>query len=65
MTSDRVYRTKLELSTAIEQLVNGRGTQFDPEIVNVFVKLLDNYDEMRKDLSNTYAKVVEGDVVNA
>jgi len=59
MTSDRVYRTKLELSKAIEQLEMGKGTQFDEEVVNVFVNLLENYDEMQEDLKHTYAGVIE------
>ena len=58
MTSDRVYRTKLDLSTAIEQLEKGKGTQFDEEVVNVFVKLLENYDEMKAELQHTYAGVI-------
>ncbi len=40
MTSDRVYRKKLPLEEAKRRLIEGSGTQFDPEIVEVFVKSL-------------------------
>ncbi len=42
MTSDRPYRKALALDVAIKELVDNRGTQFDPEIVPVFVELLAN-----------------------
>jgi len=42
MTSDRPYRKALALDVAINELVDNRGTQFDPEIVPVFVELLAN-----------------------
>ena len=41
MTSDRPYRKGLPVSKAREVLLDNRGTQFDPELVNVFVSLLD------------------------
>lgn len=41
MSSDRIYRKKLSESTIREQLVKGSGTQFDPEILEKFLKLLD------------------------
>lgn len=42
MTSDRPYRKALALDIAIKELVDNRGTQFDPAIVPVFVELLEN-----------------------
>ncbi len=36
MTSDRVYRAALPLDVAFAELAKGRGTQFDPQIVDVF-----------------------------
>lgn len=38
MTSNRPYRRALPLSVAIEELQKGRGIQFDPEFVEVFVE---------------------------
>ena len=41
MTSERPYRREeMTMETALEELKQGSGTQFDPHIVNVFVKLM-------------------------
>ena len=37
MTYDRVYRTGMSVEDAVKELVRGKGTQFDPNIVDVFV----------------------------
>lgn len=42
MTSDRPYRKALALDVAVKELIDNRGTQFDPEIVPVFVELLES-----------------------
>ncbi|MDP2923716.1 MAG: HD domain-containing protein [Candidatus Omnitrophota bacterium] len=41
MTSPRAYRSALTREKAIEELVRNRGTQFNPKIVDVFMKVLD------------------------
>lgn len=41
MVSDRPYRRALSLNKAKEELLNNSGSQFDPKIVDVFVKILD------------------------
>jgi putative two-component system response regulator len=41
MTSDRPYRAALPLAEAIRRLRDGAGTQWDPEIVPVFVETVD------------------------
>ena len=38
MTSDRPYRKALELDKASEELIRGSGTQFDPELVDLFFR---------------------------
>jgi len=43
MTSTRSYRKRMKLEVAIEQLEVNKGTQFDPRIVDVFLKCLDKY----------------------
>jgi diguanylate cyclase (GGDEF)-like protein len=40
MTSDRPYRRRLPLAEACRRLREGAGTQFDPEVVDVFLRLL-------------------------
>lgn len=42
MNSKRVYRDRLAPEIVRRELINGKGTQFDPELVDVFVELLDN-----------------------
>lgn len=56
MMSDRLYRTKLNLEEARQQLLNGAGTQFDENIVDLFLKLIDGagYGEMLKETAATY-----------
>ena len=40
MTSDRPYRKALSIEKAIQILLEGRGKQWDPNIVNVFVDMI-------------------------
>jgi putative nucleotidyltransferase with HDIG domain len=54
MMSDRLYRSKLGLKEAIEQLQNNAGTQFDAKIVGVFVEILEDYDRMNSELQYTF-----------
>lgn len=42
MTSDRVYRAALSVDVAIAELRKGRGTQFDPQIVDLFETAIAN-----------------------
>ena len=41
MSSDRVYRRALPNQVIREELIKGRGTQFDPNLIDVFLKLFD------------------------
>lgn len=50
MMSNRVYRAKIGLSEAKEQLVKGAETQYDKRVVDTFLKLLGNFDEMKKEI---------------
>lgn len=40
MSSRRIYRNQLPQQTIIEELAKNRGSQFDPEITDIFLKLL-------------------------
>jgi diguanylate cyclase (GGDEF)-like protein len=40
MTSDRVYRKRLSDEQVIAEFENGSGTQFDPKLAGIFVKML-------------------------
>lgn len=39
MTSDRPYRAAMSNEEAIDEIRQGRGTQFDPVIANIFIKM--------------------------
>lgn len=41
MTKDRPYRKALSKEEAAKELKNGAGTQFDPEVVDAFIKVLE------------------------
>ena len=49
MTSYRRYRRNMSAEQARDEILRGKGAQFDPEIADVFVKMLENFDEMKKD----------------
>jgi len=40
MTNDRVYRKALSQKEAIDELISNSGTQFDPHIVEIFIRIL-------------------------
>ncbi len=54
MTSKRSYRNALPLEVVRNEMETCSGTQFDPNIINVFLQILDNnYDEIRE-IMNEY-----------
>jgi HD-GYP domain-containing protein (c-di-GMP phosphodiesterase class II) len=44
MTSDRPYRTAMPVESALQELRDGSGTQFDPDVVEVFLDLVEAED---------------------
>lgn len=58
MSSDRVYRKALPREVIREELIKGRGTQFDPNLLDCFLELFDN-DELSKkgDFEGETAKI--------
>ena len=42
MTANRVYRKKQDFGYVMGELHKGRGTQFDPELLDIFLKLIDD-----------------------
>lgn len=52
MNSKRVYRDRLPADVIRRELVNGRGTQFDPDYLDVFVSLFDE-GKLKLDFSDT------------
>jgi len=41
MTTNRVYRDAMKIENAIHEIKGGRGTQFNPKIVDEFLKMLE------------------------
>ena len=54
MMSDRQYRSRLTLHEAKTQLIQGKGTQFDSDIVDQFIGILEDYEHIRKELEWTF-----------
>ncbi len=50
MQSDRTYRSKFTMEDTIEQLVRGKGSQFDGEIVDIFIELVKKDPDVCKNL---------------
>ena len=42
MTSNRVYRTAMPMSKVVKELKNGKGTQFDPALVDILLELINS-----------------------
>lgn len=40
MTSNRIYRRRLTQENVIKEFENGRGTQFDPQLTDLFLEML-------------------------
>ena len=40
MTANRVYRKKLDMGHVLEEKKKGRGTQFDPKLVDILLELI-------------------------
>ena len=59
MTSHRLYRENLTFDHAVEELKEGSGTQFDPDAVTAFLKVLEDYDEIQKEVAWTYGSRAE------
>ena len=60
MTSKRVYRDELDMDFVIEEIRKNRGSQFDPEIADVFLDILENEHKKIDDVMNnkTYGRRV-------
>lgn len=54
MNSRRIYRNSLPKETIYEEIRKNRGTQFDPEIADIFLRLMD---ENRLTITDTYLEI--------
>ena len=53
MTANRIYRNQMDISYVLNELKKGRGTQFDPQVVDIFLRILD---EGTIDLNRLYPR---------
>lgn len=51
MTANRVYRKQMDFDYVLNEMKKGRGTQFDPQIVDIMLRLID---EDKIDLNALY-----------
>lgn len=62
MTSNRRYRSKLDIKHAKEQLLTGSGIQFDAEVIDVFIRvIIDHADEVMKEVETTHVNLKKVD----
>jgi HD-GYP domain-containing protein (c-di-GMP phosphodiesterase class II) len=50
MISRRVYRKELDLAFTLNEIKKNKGTQFDPEIVDVFLSLFEDDAESKRNI---------------
>ena len=53
MTANRVYRKKLDFQVVLEEIKKGRGTQFDPQCVDILLKLIQEGKISEEQIYNT------------
>ncbi|MBO7356155.1 MAG: HD-GYP domain-containing protein, partial [Lachnospiraceae bacterium] len=58
MTANRIYRKRMPFSQVMSELRNNRGKQFDPQLLDVFINLID---EGKIDIKALYADAEGGD----
>ena len=56
MTANRIYRKQMDFGYVFNEMKNGRGTQFDPQIVDILLRLID---EGKIDLNKLYSVKTE------
>ncbi len=56
MTANRIYRKQMDFDYVLGEMRKGRGTQFDPEIVDILLRLID---EGKIDLNALYPAKTE------
>ena len=56
MTANRVYRKRMPFEKVLSELHDGRGTQFDPELLDIFLELIENGDI---DTASLYSDLME------
>lgn len=55
MTSNRRYRSSMTLEQAKQELIRGKGTQFDAQLVDHFLKAIVDFDSIQTIIERTYS----------
>jgi putative two-component system response regulator len=55
MTSKRVYKDAVGHAEVVKQIVTSRGTHFDPQIVDAFIRVQDKFERIRRELASNAA----------
>ena len=62
MTSNRVYRNHMDTDYVMNEMKNGRGTQFDPDVLDAFLRLVDKgVIDLDKIYAEKKAEIIEVD----
>lgn len=66
MTSNRIYRRKLALPKVKEEFEKGRGKQFDPQLTDLFLEMLEEHSNVTDESSIFWGdpEVVNTDLLN-
>ena len=65
MTSRRPYREAMTRDDALEEIMRNAGTQFDPEVVAAFLKMVrSNPDGFRDENEEYGSRVIEGETTH-
>lgn len=60
MTSDRPYRRARSLELALSEIDDGSGSQFDPQIVGVFLDLIEDRPTLVRDVGDSISLAYAG-----
>lgn len=67
MTGERCYRKPLSRAEALEELKRARGTQLDPRVVDIFVGMIDDIDDLthqEKDVPSVSSRPLRAESVS-
>ena len=67
MASNRSYRNALSQDVVRQEIVSGKGRQFDPDIADIMLSMIDEdkeYKMCQKDTEDTYILVIDDELMN-
>jgi putative two-component system response regulator len=59
LTSERPYKKAFPLEKAVEIMLDGKGSFFDPELLEIYLANLDRFVRIKEDYSDTFSTTVE------